>query len=121
MRTLGWLIALLVNFGVIGAFAPTAFVGDVVSLFVSSLFAATGTLLIAARVGRLPFWSHIAMKLLCLAIPVSALLGSLDYGIISRQEFLSIIAAMLLGWGTWRAFLLFAPMPNPAVNTDAVR
>ena len=109
MRTLGWLIALLVNFGVIAAFVPSMFDGDIVGFAVSALFAAIGALLVAARVKHLPSWGYTAMKLLCWAVPVFWLAGSLDYGMISGQEFYSLIFAVLLGWGSWRAFLLFAP------------
>ncbi|MBI5007585.1 MAG: hypothetical protein HZB95_10765 [Nitrosomonadales bacterium] len=109
MRTLGWLIALLVNCAVIAAFAPSMFEGDIVGFVVSALFAAIGVLLVAARVKRLPSWGHVAMKLLCWAVPVLALAASLDYGMVSGQEVYSLIFAVLLGWGSWRAFLLFDP------------
>ena len=109
MRTLGWLIALLVNCAVIAAFAPSMFEGDIVGFVVSALFAAIGVLLVAARVKRLPSWGHAAMKLLCWAVPVLALVASLDYGMVSGQEVYSLIFAVLLGWGSWRAFLLFDP------------
>jgi len=109
MRTLGWLIALLVNFGVIAAFAPRMFYGDVVGFVVSTLFAAICALLVVARVQHLPSWAHTAMKLLCWAVPVLWLAGSLDKGMISGQEMYSIIFAVFLGWGSWRAFLLYSP------------
>ena len=119
MRTLGWLIALLANFGVIAAFSPSMFEGDIVGFVASALFAAICVLLIAVRVQRLPSWGHTAMKLLCWAVPVLALAGSLDYGRISGLEAYSLIFAVLLGWGSWRAFLLYAPRPNTAVKRDA--
>ena len=121
MHTLSWLIVLLVNFGVIAAFAPSMADGDLVGTSVSALFAAISALLVAARFRHLPTWGHTAMKLLCWAIPVLALAGSLDYGIVSGQEILSLIVAALIGWGSWRAFLLFAPKANSAVNTGAAR
>jgi hypothetical protein len=119
MRTLGWLIALLVNFGVIAAFAPSMFEGEFIGFVASALFVAVCVLLVVARVQRLPSWGHIAMKLLCWAVPVFALAGSLDYGRVSGLEFFSLIFAALLGWGSWRAFLLYAPRPNLAVKRDA--
>ena len=112
MRTLGWLIALLVNFGVIATFAPSMFDGDIVGFVVSVLFAAICILLVVARVQRLPSWGRTAMKLLCWAVPVLALVGSLDLGRISGLEFYSLIFAVLVGWGSWRAFLLYTPRPN---------
>jgi hypothetical protein len=59
------------------------------------------------------------MLLLCLAVPFLAFVGSLDLGTISGQEVISLILAVLLGFGSWRAFLLFAPWPNLAVKQDA--
>lgn len=109
MPTLGWLIALLVNCGVLAAFAPSMFEGDIVGFVVSALFAAICVLLVAARVKRLPSWGHVTMKILCWAVPVLALAASLDYGMVSGQEVYSLIFAVLLGWGSWRAFLLFDP------------
>ena len=119
MRTLGWLIALLVNFGVISAFAPGMFQGEFFSFIASVLFAAVCALLVVARVQRLPSWGHTVMKLLCWAVPFLALAGSLDYGMVSGLEVYSLIFAVLLGWGSWRAFLLYAPRPNLAVKRDA--
>ena len=109
MRTLGWFIALLVNCGVITTFAPSMFEGDIVGFVVSALFASIGVLLVAARVKRLPSWGHVAMKFLCWAVPILALAASLDYGMVSGLEVYSLIFAVLLGWGSWRAFLLFDP------------
>lgn len=119
MRTLSWLIALLTNLGVIVAFTPSAFEGDIVGIGASALFLAIGAFLVAARLGHPPAWSHKAMLLLCLAVPVLAFVGSLDLGIISGQEVISLIVAVLLGFGSWRAFLLFAPWPNLAVKRRA--
>jgi len=106
MRTLSWVIALLVSFSVIAAFLPSAFNGDIVGFSVSSLFTAIGALLVAARIKRLPSWGHATMKFLCWSVPVLALAGSLDYGIVSGQELFSLMLAVLFGWGIWHAFLL---------------
>ena len=119
MRTLGWLIALLANFGVFVSFAPTMFDGDIVGFVVSALFVAICILLVVARVQRLPSWGHTAMMVLCWAVPVLWLAASLDYGRVSGLEFYSLIFAALLGWGSWRAFLFYAPRPNTAVKQDA--
>jgi hypothetical protein len=119
MRTLSWLIALLANLGVIAGFVPSAIEGDIVGISASALFLVIGVLLVAARLDHPPAWGHKAMLSLCLAVPVLAFVGSLDLGIISGQEFVSIVVAVLLGFGSWRAFLLFAPRPNPAVKRDA--
>jgi hypothetical protein len=121
MRTIIWLIALFANFGVIVAFAPSTLGGDIVGLCVFGLLFAIGALLVAARLGHLPPWGHKVMLLLCFAVPLLAFVGSLDYGIISGQEFISLIVAVLLGLGSWRAFLLFAPKPIPAVKRDATK
>ena len=119
MRTLGWLIALLVNLFVVAAFAPSMLEGDIVGFVASALFATISALLIATRDQRLPSWGHTAMKVLCCAVPVLALAGALDYGRVSGLEMLSLIFAVLVGLGSRRALLLFAPRPNVAVNRDA--
>lgn len=119
MRTIGWLIALLLNGAVVAAFVPSAVTGDIGGLFGSALFAAICALLIAARIQRLPSWAYTAMKVLCCAVPVLGLAGALDYGRVSGLEILSLIFAVLVGLGSWHAFLLFAPRPNIAVNRDA--
>lgn len=111
MRTLIWVIALLVSFGVIAAFTPSMLNGDIVGFAVSSLFTAIGTLLVAARIKRLPSWGHATMKRLCWSVPVLALVGSLDYGIVSGQELFSLILAVLFGWVYGMHFSL--PSPNP--------
>lgn len=112
MRTFVWLIALLVNSAVIAAFSNSMLAGDIVGFIVSALFVAIGVLLVAARVERLPSWGHAAMKLLCWAVPVLSLVASFDYGMVSGQEVYSLIFAVLLGWGSWRTFLLFDPTLN---------
>lgn len=119
MRTLGWLIVLLVNCGVLAAFAPSMFEGDIMGFIVSALFAAIVVFLVAARVKRLPSWGNVVMKFFCWAVPVLALAGSLDYGMFSGQEVYSLIFAVLLGWGSWRAFLLFDPSLTPRSSGTA--
>ena len=109
MRTLGWLIALFVNCAVIAAFSPSVLEGDYVAFSVSALFASIGALLVLVRVKCLPTWGCAAMKLLCWAVPILTFIASLDSGVISGLEVYSLIFAGLLGWGSWRAFLLFDP------------
>lgn len=121
MRTLGWLIALLVNCSVLAAFVPSAFDGDVIAFAVSALFFAIGALLVAARVAHLPYWGYSAMKVLCLTVPISGFVGSLDSGRISGLEFYSLVFAVLFASGVWRAFLLYCPRPNIAVDRGASR
>lgn len=127
MKTLVWLLALILNLVVATAFVPSVFEGGIpaqsraIGAVIGLLFLAVCGFLIAARIHRLPVWGRSGMKLLCSAIPLSWLLGSLDHGMISGLEFLSLIFVAFLGWGSWRAFLLFPPRPNPSINTDAAR
>jgi hypothetical protein len=125
MRTLGWLIILLLNLGIATTFAPLVFDGEApvqsrtVGAMVTLLFFCISSLLIAARFHRSPSWAHPAMKILCWAVPVLWLLGSLDYGMVSGLEFLSLIFAAAIAWASWRAFLFFPSQPNPPLNPDA--
>ena len=127
MKTLVWSFVLLINLGVVLAFAPSVLEGDAptesraVGVVVALLFLTICGLLISARLNRLPSWGSSGMKLLCAAIPLLWLLGSLDHGMVSGLEFLSLVFAALLGWGSWRAFMFFPPRPNPSINTDAAR
>ncbi|MBI5790581.1 MAG: hypothetical protein HZA63_03805 [Rhodocyclales bacterium] len=122
MKTLVWSLVLLINLAVAIAFTPSVFEGDIpaqsraIGIVIGLLFLAICGFLIAARICRLPPWGRLGMKLLCSAIPLSWLLGSLDHGMISGLEFLSLIFAASLGWGSWRAFLLFPPRPNPSLQ-----
>lgn len=126
MKTLVWSFVLLINLGVVLAFAPSVLEGDAptesraVGVVVALLFLAICSLLIAARLNRLPSWGHSGMKLLCAAIPFLWLLGSLDHGMVSGLEFFSLVFAALLGWGSWRAFVFFPPRPSPSIHTGAV-
>lgn len=43
-------------------------------------------------------------KVLCVAVPAIAFLGSLDTGSISGQEFYAIVLAALVSWLNWAAF-----------------
>lgn len=125
MKTLGWLIVLLLNLGVATAFAPLVFEGDApvqsraVGTVVALLFFSISGLLITARFDRSPSWARSAMKLLCWAVPVLWLLGSLDYGMVSGHEFLSLFFAAAIAWASWRAFLLFPSQPNAPPNGGA--
>jgi len=44
-----------------------------------------------------------AAKVLCIAVPASALIGSLDSGTISGLEASAIVVAVLVGWLNWAA------------------
>lgn len=115
MRTLGWLVALLLNGVVVAAFASSAFEpgapakARAIGAAVAFLFLAIAALLLLARLSRLPAWGSRAMGGLCCSLPVLWLLGSLDHGILSGHEVLSVLFVSLFAWGTWRAFKLFAP------------
>lgn len=52
------------------------------------------------------FGSHAgkSAKVLCVAVPAIAFVGSLDTGSISEQEFYAIVVAALVGWLNWAAF-----------------
>jgi hypothetical protein len=114
MRTLGWLVALVLNAAVAVVFAPS--VADTnapasartIGALVVLLFAAIVGVLLAARMGHLPSWGGRAMRVLVLCVPAAWFLGSLDRGIVSSQEVLSIVVVSVLAYGTWRAFKLFA-------------
>jgi hypothetical protein len=115
MRTIGWLVAVLLNCTLVLAFAPAIFEGDApaearaVGAVVVLLGLAIVGLLLLARLARLPSWGSQAMRYLCISFPVLWLLGSLDHGILSGQELVSIAFICVFAWGTWRAFKLFPP------------
>jgi hypothetical protein len=127
MKTLIWLLALFINLVGAMAFVSSVFEDDIptqsraIGAVIGLLFFAICGFLVAGRIHHLPVWGRSGMKLLCSAIPISWLLGSFDHSMISGLEFLSLILAAVLGWGSWRAFLLFAPRPNKSINTDATR
>ena len=121
MRTLGWLIALLVNCSVLAAFVPSAFNGDVIAFAVSAWFIAIGALLVTARIAHVPYWGYSAMRVLCFTVPIAGFVGSLDSGRISGLEFYSLVFAVLFAWGVWKAFLLYCPRPNSSVNPDVAQ
>lgn len=127
MKSILWLLALLINLGVAMAFVPAAFESGIpahsraLGAVIGSLFLALCCFLVAGRMDRLPVWGRSGIKVLCAAIPSSWAIGSLDHGTISGLEFLSLFFAVFLGWGSWRAFLLFPPKPNPFTDTDAAQ
>ena len=114
MRTLGWLVAVILNVGLCLLPAALIFEPDVplVGRFVAGLTAvgisAAVSLLVLSRLHRVPEWGISAMRWLCLSYAVLWVLGSLDHGIISGQELLSVLLVSLFAWGTWKAFMLFA-------------
>jgi hypothetical protein len=115
MRTLGWFTALLLN-GVV-VFAALMLAVDsaspatvrTVACIVAALALSAVALLVLARLTRLPRWGSTAMRYVCLSFPVLWLLGSLDHGILSGQELLSVIVVAVFAWGTWRVFQLHSP------------
>jgi hypothetical protein len=127
MKTFVWSLVLLGNLAVALAFASLVFKGDITSessimgIIFGLLFFAICGMLIAARINCVPPWGRLGMKLLCSAVPLSWLLGSLDSGMISGLELISLIFPAFFGWASWRAFLLFAPKPELFINTDAIR
>lgn len=114
MRTLGWLVALILNAAL--GLLPVALVleselppGDRLAAgLAAALVFGVVLFLVLARVGRLPSWGVPSMRWLCLSYAILWLLGSLDNGILSGQELWSLVLVSLLAWGTWKAFLLFA-------------
>lgn len=110
MRTLLWAIALLANIAVaigagmlvVAADAPP--MARLVALVLAVLAAGAALLLVLARFAHLPPWGALAMRIVCVAFPLLWLLGSLDHGILSGQELLSLVAVAALYWGTWRIF-----------------
>jgi len=125
MRTLNWLLVVLLNLGIAAAFIPALFEGGASAKLLAIrgvvvlLFLAIGCFLIAARFNRAPSWAHCGMKMLCWAIPGLWLFGSLDHGMVSGLEFFLLLFAAAFGWGSWRAFLLFPPKLNLPHNVDA--
>lgn len=123
MKTLAWFVVLGLNVAGVLAFAPSVWAAEVPAYLrafgaiASAIFAAICTLLVVSRMRPVPARSRAAMKILCGAVPVTWLLGSLDNGTISGLEGLSVLFAALLAWATWRAFLLH--VPNPEFVRDA--
>jgi hypothetical protein len=77
------------------------------SVLISGLFACTSVCLIIAILNKNNKNIKIIMRLLCLSIPITWGLGSLDYGILSGLELWSVLLITIFSWGTWRAFCLF--------------
>ena len=112
MKTLGWLVALVGNFLISLAFIQPLLDAEAplkvraISAAIALVSFTATTLLILAKASRIPTHGLKIMRYLCFSIPVLWLLGSLDYGIISGQEFLSSFFVALISWGTWHAFIL---------------
>ena len=110
MKTAAVLSIALVNaalflLGVAAALAPDVPVaGRVTSVAVSlGLLAIIGCLALK-RIGRLPVWGCPTMRAACIMVPALWLIGSLDRGMISGLEWMSILAAGSLMWVTWTVF-----------------
>src|SRR5262245_13656034 len=113
MRTLGWIVAILVNGALAVAFLPGVTAPDVpimtrlLTVLVVTGLATAVLFLLMARLRHVPSWLPRAMRYLCLSFPILWLVGSLDHGIVSGLELLSVVAIALLAWGTWHVFRLF--------------
>jgi hypothetical protein len=110
MRTLGWLCALLLNaalacVAILYVFEPEPSVSErAFAGAAATVLAFIVILLLLARFGSLPRWAPNAMRLVCAGVPLVFILGSLDLGIISGLEIISIVFASAFAWGTWYAF-----------------
>ena len=110
LRTIAWLTAVFVNASVVATFAFSALeIGTstkdrIIGFAVAAIFLAVVAFLVSARVSSLPSWGAFVMHCLCIGIPFLWLLASLDYGIVSGKEILSVLLVSLLTWGTWHAF-----------------
>src|SRR5882672_1894965 len=97
MRSVAWAIAVLLNVALAAAFAPAPFEAATppsvrtFSVITVALLVAIVVLLALVRFKRLPKWGSRAMRLLCVVLPAIWLLGSLDSGIVSGQELLSLV------------------------------
>ena len=133
MRTATWVTAILVDASgvllgfayLVGGLEHTAlfFWGAVVIFIFGALL---GLLLAPRHAARIVNSSRIVpvVAALCIAVPAVSLLGSLDLGIISGQEWFAILVAALIGALNWaafklRVFALFAEQPNSTIERDA--
>ena len=113
MRTLGWLVAILINGTLAIGFVPGVTAPDasittrLLTVLVVAGLATSVLFLLMARLRRVPLWLPRAMRYLCFSFPFLWLVGSLDHGIVSGLELLSVVAIALIAWGTWHVFSLF--------------
>jgi len=113
MKTIIWLLAPLIDGAAVVLYASSLSIDQPPSLLLWSislmiLFLSLGCLVVASRFVGLRARYHESAKLLCASLPVIMFIGSLDLGIISGLEIVSIIFSALLGWLNWRAFLQYA-------------
>jgi hypothetical protein len=110
MRAFLWTIVLVANVavtaiaGVLALASEAPPIARLVAVVLGVLAGGASVLLVLARSARLPVWAPSAMRVLCIAFPLLWLLGSLDHGILSGQELLSLVLVSALYWGTWRVF-----------------
>lgn len=125
MKTIFWAVVLLMNFAAIAAFGTALLdsrvpaTAQIISVAFVAVFLTKSSLLVAARLNRTPSWAKTVMKVLCCGVPLLWLAGSFDHGMVSGLEVISVLFVALFGLASWRAFLMFAPTPYIAANTDA--
>lgn len=113
MKNLVLLFALLINgpFLVMAGFAAAESELDAAPRITAGLvtlaLATSLVLLLLARVRRLPSHGSRLMACLCLAVPLLWLVGSMDSGIISGQEWAFLVVVCVIAAGTWFAFKSF--------------
>jgi len=116
MKTLALILVLLTNVSFLVLASVAAAEGELeaaprltAGLVALALSAALGLLLLA-RLRRLPAKGSRVMGGLCLAVPVLWLVGSMDRGIVSGQEWAFLFVVCVVTGGTWHVFkLLRAP------------
>ena len=69
-----------------------------------ALFGALGTLLVRPGLIAKPAQRVALARALCVSVPALFLLGSLDHGIVSSQEWAAIFVAAIVGALNWGAF-----------------
>gem|GEM_PF-2081266 len=113
VKTLALLCAVLLNaaFLAVAVMAAVTGEGSTIGRAVAAVIAlALGgalTLLLMARLGKLPAPGFEVMRYLCLSVPVLWFAGSLDRGVISGQEWAFLLVVGAVTWGTWHVFNLF--------------
>jgi hypothetical protein len=112
MKTLALILVLLTNVPFLlmsgRAAAETEFeiASRIVAGIVALALAATIGLLLLAWLRSLPTNGSRVMGILCLGVPALWLVGSLDRGIVSGQEWAFLIVVCVVTGGTWHVFKL---------------
>ena len=74
--------------------------------------------LAACRLVKLSPRAVLAFRAWCIALPALFLLGSLDTGMISGQEFMAAIMIAGFSWLNWRAVSWFVPVSSRVLPTE---